>query len=109
MTMKGTLIAASVAGLFSAAAPFATAADQKDGEQITCSGINACKGHGACASGSHGCAGKNGRKGQGLTKTTKKDCADKSGTVYEAKDDKDAKAAKKPAKGKGRAKDDESK
>ncbi len=109
MTMKGTLIAASVAGLFSAAAPFASAADQKDGEQILCSGINACKGHGACAGGGHGCAGKNGCKGQGLTKTTRKDCADKNGTVSEAKDEKDAKAAKGKAKGKAKAKAEESK
>ena len=106
MTMKGTLIAASVAGLFSAAAPFANA-DQADGEQIMCAGINACKGHGSCAGGGHGCAGKNGCKGQGLTKTTRKDCADKNGTVSEGKEDKDAKAAK--GKSKGKAKAEESK
>ena len=67
MTMKGALIAASVAGFFAAGASSAAfAADEKDGDQIMCSGINACKGH-------------------GLTKTTKDDCKAKGGKVAPAK------------------------
>jgi len=86
MTMKGALIAASVAGFFAAGASSAAfAADEKDGDQIMCSGINACKGQGACAGGGHGCAGKNACKGHGLTKTTKDDCKAKGGKVAPAK------------------------
>jgi hypothetical protein len=86
MTMKGALIAASVAGLFAAASP--VQADDKDGDTVMCSGINACKGHGACASASNACAGKNGCKGKGLTKTGKQDCMAKGGKVMPAKKDK---------------------
>jgi hypothetical protein len=79
MTMKGTVIAASVAGLFAGASAAAFAGEAKEGDTIMCSGINSCKGTGACAGGGHGCAGKNGCKGHGLTKTTKDDCKAKGG------------------------------
>ena len=88
MTMKGALIAASVAGLFSGASALAFGADEKDGDQVMCSGINSCKGTGACAGGGHGCAGKNGCKGKGLTKTSKQDCKDKGGKEVKAKEKK---------------------
>jgi uncharacterized membrane protein len=89
MTMKGALIAASVAGLFAGASSLAFAADEKEGgDQIMCSGINACKGQGACAGGGHGCAGKNGCKGKGLTKTSKEDCKAKGGKEAKAKEKK---------------------
>jgi hypothetical protein len=79
-TLKGTLIAASVAGLFAAGVQPAYAADN-DGEQVMCYGINECKGHGSCAGHGHSCSGKNGCKGQGDSKVTRKDCAAKGGTV----------------------------
>jgi hypothetical protein len=69
MTMKGALIAASVAGLFTGASSLAFAADEKEGDQVMCSGINGCKGH-------------------GLTKTTKEDCKAKGGKVAKAKEKK---------------------
>jgi len=82
MTMKGALIAATVAGLFAtAAAPVAQAAD----DSVMCEGINACKGKGACAGAGHDCAGKNACKGKGVMKTTKKDCEAKGGKVAKAK------------------------
>jgi hypothetical protein len=81
MTMKGTLIAASVAGLFATLAPGAAMAGDKSGEQIICEGINSCKGQGSCAGAGHSCAGQNGCKGQGHTKTTAKDCNAKGGKV----------------------------
>lgn len=84
MTFKGALIATSVAGLFSGLTSAALADDAKDGE-VMCSGINSCKGHGACASASNACAGKNGCKGHGLTKTTKETCQAKGGKVAPAK------------------------
>lgn len=88
MIMKGALIAASVAGLFAGAGSTAFAADEKEGGQIMCSGINACKGHGACAGAANACAGKNGCKGKGLTKTSKEDCKEKGGKEVKAKDKK---------------------
>jgi hypothetical protein len=80
MTTKGALIAASVAGFFASMTPVAMAAD-KDGDTVMCSGVNACKGHGACKSAKNACAGKNGCKGEGMTKTTRKECLDKGGKV----------------------------
>ncbi len=82
MTMKGTLIAATVASLFSSAGvSTAYAAEKGDGEQVDCAGINECKGHGSCAGNGHACAGKNGCKGQGNTKVSKKDCLAKGGKM----------------------------
>jgi hypothetical protein len=79
MTIKGAMIAASVAGLF--AAGTAAAQSEKKSDEVMCSGVNSCKGHGACKGGGHSCAGKNGCKGQGLTKTTQDDCTAKGGKV----------------------------
>ena len=86
-TLKGALIAAAVAGLFAANATLA--ADEgktikKESEDVKCSGINACKGQGSCASAGHECAGKNGCKGQGCVKTSSaRACTDKGGKVNE--------------------------
>jgi hypothetical protein len=85
MTIKGTLLAASVAGLFAAGAGGTAAAAEKDGGEVMCSGVNACKGHGACKGAKNACAGKNGCKGQGFTKTTRQDCEAKGGKVVEKK------------------------
>ena len=63
MTMKGTMIAASVAGLFATLASGVASADhQKDGGQVICDGINACK-------------------GQGHSKVSKEECLKKGGKV----------------------------
>ena len=83
--LTGALIAASVAGMF-ATGPMAFAAD-KDGGEIICDGINACKAQGTCAGPGHACGGQNACKGQGHTKTTKKDCLAKGGKVVETKKD----------------------
>lgn len=88
MTMKGALIAASVAGLFAGGGSVAFAQEAKEGEKIMCSGINSCKGSGACAGAGHACAGKNGCKGHGLTKTTKEDCKAKGGKEVKGKPEK---------------------
>jgi hypothetical protein len=86
MTMKGALIAASVAGLFATvAAPVASAGETKTDDSVMCEGINACKGKGACAGAGHACAGQNACKGKGVVKTTKKDCEAKGGKVAAAK------------------------
>jgi len=48
---------------------------------IKCSGINSCKGTGACASATNACAGQNSCKGQGWIKATKADCDAKGGKI----------------------------
>jgi uncharacterized membrane protein len=86
-TLKGALIAATVAGLFAANAGLA--ADEgkvikNESEEVKCSGINSCKGKGSCAGAGHECAGKNGCKGQGWVKTASaRACTDKGGKVNE--------------------------
>ena len=82
MTIKGAMIAASVAGLF--AAGVAGIPSAKAGEEVTCSGINACKGKGSCHGGANSCAGQNACKGKGNTKTTKEECLAKGGKIVGA-------------------------
>jgi hypothetical protein len=77
---KGMLIAGAAASLLLSGTITARAAE-KTGGDVYCSGINSCKGQGACAGGGHACAGKNSCKGTGLTKTTKAECDAKHGTV----------------------------
>jgi|CXWL01.1.fsa_nt_gi hypothetical protein len=89
-SFKGMAIASAVAGLFafSATAADTKAAPAKDGKaaaaQVKCTGINECKGKGACGGANHGCAGKNECKGKGWTMMTEADCKAKSGTVAAA-------------------------
>ena len=82
MTIKGAMIAASVAGLF--AAGVAGTPSAKAGEEVTCSGINACKGKGSCHGAANSCAGQNACKGKGNTKTTKEECLAKGGKIVGA-------------------------
>jgi hypothetical protein len=81
MSIKGMMIAASVAGLFATGAARVASAADKKGDEITCAGINSCKGQGSCHGAGHACAGKNGCKGQGNTKTTKAECDAKGGKI----------------------------
>jgi hypothetical protein len=81
---KGAIIAASVAGLFSAGVAGIPVA-KAGGEQVSCDGVNACKGKGGCKSASNACAGKNGCKGQGHVMMSKEDCKAKGGKVLEPK------------------------
>jgi hypothetical protein len=64
MSIKGAMIAASVAGLFTMGV--AGMASAKKGDDVMCTGVNACK-------------GKNGCKGQGNMKMSKADCEAKGG------------------------------
>jgi len=48
---------------------------------VKCSGINSCKGTGACGSATNACAGQNSCKGKGWIKASKADCETKGGTV----------------------------
>ena len=53
--------------------------------KVHCSGVNACKGHGACKSEANACAGKNGCKGHGWVELTEDECKAKGGTVVASK------------------------
>jgi hypothetical protein len=77
MTVKGALVAASVAGLFAAAAPIVASA--KDDAKVKCMGVNECKGKGACKSAESSCKGMNECKGKGVTAMSEKDCKAKGG------------------------------
>ena len=79
MTIKGTMIAAAVAGLFAAGATGIRPA--KAGEEVSCTGINGCKGKGSCHGAGNSCAGQNGCKGKGIVKTSKEECKAKGGKV----------------------------
>ena len=69
MSIKGMMIAASVAGMFATGAVRVASAADKKGEEVNCHGINACKGQSSCHGAGNACAGKNGCKGQGGCKT----------------------------------------
>lgn len=79
MTIKGALVASAVAGLFAAATPAVVHA--KDAGKVKCSGINDCKGKGACKSATSSCKGMNDCKGKGWVESSSKDCTAKKGTV----------------------------
>ena len=81
MSIKGMMIAASVAGMFATGAARVASAADKKGEEVTCAGINACKGQGSCHGAGHACAGKNGCKGQGNSKVSKAECEAKGGKI----------------------------
>ncbi|MBI3770580.1 MAG: hypothetical protein HY271_19090 [Deltaproteobacteria bacterium] len=76
----GILIAGAAAGLILSGAVSARA-DEKMGSDVFCSGINSCKGKGACAGAGNACAGQNGCKGKGVVKSNAKECKEKGGTV----------------------------
>jgi hypothetical protein len=79
MTVKGALVASAVAGLFVAATPAIVHA--KGHAKVKCSGINDCKGKGACKSATSSCKGMNDCKGKGWVETSDKECKKKNGTV----------------------------
>jgi len=84
-TMKGAIIASAVASMFSLAA-FAADAPAKAGGDVKCTGVNECKGKGACAGADSSCKGQNACKGKGwVTMKSEKDCKAKGGSVVTAK------------------------
>jgi uncharacterized membrane protein len=83
--VKGTMIASAVAALFAFGAYAADQAPAKDTKaaaaNVKCTGVNECKGKGACGGAGNACAGKNECKGKGVTAMTEADCKTKGGTV----------------------------
>jgi len=59
----------------------AAAPDATKVAEVKCSGINSCKGTGACGSATNACAGQNSCKGKGWIKASKADCEAKGGKV----------------------------
>ena len=86
-SIKGAVIATAVAGLFASSA--ARAADPKPKEAaktVKCTGVNECKGKGACAGAENGCASHNSCKGKGWVEMkTEKECTTKGGKVVASK------------------------
>jgi hypothetical protein len=86
MTIKGRLMAATLAGLFSTIAPVVAFAGGDDAGKVKCEGANGCKGKSSCKSAKNACAGKNGCAGKGWVFTrTAKECTDKGGKVVAEK------------------------
>jgi hypothetical protein len=83
MNAKSILIASTAAMLLITGAVTARADEMMSGKQVTCFGINSCKGHGSCKTAQNDCKGKNGCKGQGNTMTSAEDCTSKGGKVVE--------------------------
>ena len=88
-TVKSTLIASTVAALFSACAHSSAAApaghDDKMASAVHCAGVNQCKGQSECKTATNGCKAQNSCKGQGWVSTaTEKDCTDQGGKVLAA-------------------------
>lgn len=77
---RGALIAGAAASLV-LAGTLGARAEEKTGGDVYCSGVNACKGKGACAGAGNACAGQNGCKGQGIVKTSEAACKEKGGKV----------------------------
>lgn len=80
---KGFFVATAVAVLFMNGTIGAKAEDKASADQVKCSGINECKGQGACAGPGSSCSGQNTCKGKGIVMVTKADCAKKGGKVVE--------------------------
>ncbi len=79
---KNALLAASVSGLLAVAGFAAGVNTVYAADEIACSGINGCKGQGACGGKGHSCAGKNACKGQGWLKVASADaCTSQGGAV----------------------------
>lgn len=83
MTTSALVFAA--ASLFTSGAALADDKPATTEGTVKCSGVNACKGHSACATATNACKGQNSCKGKGITQTTSKDCAAQGGKEVKAK------------------------
>ena len=83
--LKRAILVSAVASLFAVAhaedAKKAAPAKEKEAASVMCTGVNECKGKGACGGAGNDCAGKNACKGKGVTPMTEADCKAKKGTV----------------------------
>lgn len=82
--ITGLALATSAAAIFAMSGCTTTggsgaAETQTASAEGHCSGVNACKGHGACKTASNACAGQNACKGTGFVALDEKTCADVGG------------------------------
>lgn len=77
----GFVVATAVASLVLTGNAMAEQTAAPQAAKVKCSGINECKGKGACSGATNGCAGKNECKGKGWVETTPADCTTKGGKV----------------------------
>jgi uncharacterized membrane protein len=81
--MSGLILASAAAALFTTAPmAYGDSHEAKAGE-VKCSGVNACKGTGECATATNSCKGQNACKGSGWMHSSKADCDAKGGKVVE--------------------------
>jgi hypothetical protein len=85
MSVKGTMVAAMVAGLFAGTAPLLVSTAHAAGK-VKCEGGNACKGKSACKTAASSCNGTNACKGKGWVETKDEaECKKLGGKVSAAK------------------------
>ncbi len=75
--ISGFALATATAAIF-LTVPMAVSAGEGDAKGH-CSGVNACKGHGACKTADNACAGQNACKGTGFVAVDEKTCEDLGG------------------------------
>jgi hypothetical protein len=81
----GLVLAAACAAVFSLAPVTSAMADAATDAGVKCSGINSCKGTGACKTADNACKGQNSCKGKGyVVAASEKECTDKGGKVEAA-------------------------
>jgi uncharacterized membrane protein len=84
--MTTSALVLATASLFSSGLALADEKPATTEGTVKCSGVNACKGHSACATATNACKGQNSCKGKGFMVTTAKEC-----TAQGGKEMKDAK------------------
>ena len=77
---SGASLALAAAALF-AVGSIAAVPQAEASKKVACTGINSCKGHGACKTAANACKGKNACKGQGVSMTSRSKCMKKHGTI----------------------------
>ena len=82
-TVKGALIATTLAALFGCAETNKQAASAPSGTggTVKCLGINSCKGQGECSTAEHSCGKHTPCKGHGWLSVSAEECAAKGGKV----------------------------
>lgn len=81
-TTKGLILMSAVAAMTSFAADKPVKGkEMKEVAQVSCEGVNECKGKGACGGVGHDCAGQNECKGKGWISLSAADCKTKGGKV----------------------------
>ncbi|MFT5113669.1 MAG: hypothetical protein ACI8P9_003000 [Parasphingorhabdus sp.] len=76
--ITGLAIATAAAGMFALAVPLSSAVA---GEEVQCTGVNACKGHSSCKTASSSCKGQNSCKGQGFVAVSADACEQLGGSM----------------------------